>query len=451
MAGKLLILLIARFNSSLMLLRFFKYSLIGFMLIFGPVLNGTSLGSYGDIIFLLSGLIIGINLLTKRIRHVPKIQLYFFLLAIALIVYPLFTTIVIDAEHLTANSQIYMRPIRIAVTYFGCFFFIRSIYADTKISDNQRSTYVFRIIYYSIVVHAIIMCLQFVNPGFRESIYRYTVNQQEIGEFILKFRMGGLVGTGAATLSVFQAMGFLLYPFIEKQLRSKLVKAFHTVFQVLIFISIVLCGRSGLYAIVLFLPILALIRGGKLFTVVAKYFILYSVIAVVAYSILIAVMNFLGDDPIVGPISRSFDVITSSKESGGYQNETTDILKDMIQFPNDFITFVLGKPFYFVNASSTDRVLQSDIGYIVYLWAFGIIGLIIYHSFYFYLTISTYLKRKKNQYYQACLLITIVILFFQAKELFIYARVGFTIHMFLFFAAYFQERNSLKPSEISAN
>lgn len=423
---------------------FFKYYFIGFLLIFGPVLNGTSFGSYGDIIFLLSCLIIIYNLTKVELSKIPKIHFYFTLLVILMIFYPILTTLLFDFEHLSFSLQVFIRPIRILITFLGCYFFIKSIYSNPNITENEKGKFIFRIIYYSIVFHALIMCLQFVYPDFRDVIYQYTVNKQELGDFILNFRMGGLVGTGAATLSVFQAIGFLLYPFVKSDLSNRVTKIIHYLFQILIIISIVICGRSGLYAIVLFMPILSIIIKKNFIAVILRYILLYSVVFISIYLLIFSLLNIFEDNKIINPISRTLDIITSSKESGEFNNETTNIIKDMIIFPKDFITLIFGKPFYFVDSSSIYRELQSDIGYIVYLWSFGIIGFMIYHSFYFYNLIMLYNKRNENNYFKASFFLTLIFLFFQFKELFIYARVGFSIYIFLYFGAYFQSKINTK-------
>ena len=152
------------------------------------------------------------------------------------------------------------------------------------------------------------------------------------------------------------------------------------------------------------------------------------------------VFDLLGNAPVVQPLVRSFDVLIESREAGAYQSTTTDELKEMIQLPHEFSVIMFGNPFYFLNAGSVDRIVDSDIGYVVYLWSFGIVGSIIYYCFYFYLAILSYKKRNSNDYFKACILVTLIILFFQAKEFFIYARVGFSIHMLLYFAATFQKK-----------
>jgi hypothetical protein len=285
------------------------------------------------------------------------------------------------------------------------------------------------------------MCTQFLSPAFRDAIYQYTTNPDDIRSiFSLNFRMGGLVGIGGATLSVFQSIGFLLFPFVQSQTKVKWVKILNISFQFLIFISMIICGRSGIVAVFLFFPLVEILKGKAVLAILLKYMLLYITIFFVGYALLMVALEFIGDDSLGGPLFRSFDILIQSKEAGTYQNETQDLLADMLLFPTDFVTIIFGNPFYFTNASSFDRVVTSDIGYIIYWWAFGIIGFFLYHITYFYLLFKGFVKRKVNRYYAACLLVTIITLFFQTKEMFIFARVGFSMHMLLYFSAIFQDK-----------
>lgn len=430
-----------------MVLRFFKYYFVGFFLIFGPVLNGTPLGPYGDVIFLLSLVIIFFGALTsKKIGSFSKEQVFFTAVSLLLIIYPMVTSLLFDPGHFKDNIQVYLKPVRILITYLGCYYFVRNIYNDRRNRPESKVKYVFNIIYYSVVLHAIIMCIQFLSPTFRDAIYKYTMDPDNIrGAFILNFRMGGLVGIGGATLSVFQSIGFLIFPFIQKQTKIKWVKVLNIIFQVLIFLSMIICGRSGIVAVFLFFPIVEMLRGKAVLAVLVKYMALYIAMFFIGYALLMIALEFIGDDSLGGPLFRSFDILIQSKEAGSYQNETQDIWTSMLLFPNDIVTIVFGNPFYFTNASSLDRVLDSDIGYIIYWWAFGIIGFFLYHATYLYLLIKGFIKRKVNSYFVACLLVTIITLFFQTKEMFIFARVGFSMHMLLFFAAIFQDKHKMNP------
>jgi hypothetical protein len=67
--------------------------------------------------------------------------------------------------------------------------------------------------------------------------------------------MGGLSGgSGGAILSVVQSLGVLIIPFLWKYSKN-IFKIVLVIGGIIIFASVLVCGRSGLWAIVLGLPV----------------------------------------------------------------------------------------------------------------------------------------------------------------------------------------------------
>ena len=144
---------------------------------------------------------------------------------------------------------------------------------------------------------------------------------------------------------------------------------------------------------------------------------------------------------------RSEDIYAT--EGGTYSE-----LKNHILLPNDAATFIFGDQRNVgLDQSSSDRVLNSDSGYIRILFGYGIFGSIIHYAFYIYIIYIGYkLKQKKSLAGICYLLITtsMIILLFNTKEIFVLTRIGLSQLLFIYFYLLFNnDSRTLKPQQNS--
>ena len=386
-----------------------------FLYIYGPVLN--KIGSWADIIFIISILVSLFNV--KKTRLIYQIPLnYFFIL----ILFYIFLSIkILFYPNITALnwSLNFLKPFRILFTLYSGYFLSNYFY-NKKYNFHE----ILKTIYWIIIIHSIIIIIQFFNIDFRDFIYSYTTTGEFRSTFEYEFRMGGLSGgSGGAVLSTVQSLGIIILPFILK-LSNKIFTIFlFFIGSSLILLSIILTGRSGIYCILLFLPIsLYLIHGG---VKTMRYSLIIFSISISVFLFINQLLQSLGLTEFYNSFYRTFDSFISLTETGKYENETVSILKDYILFP-DLQTFLFGSNDALLNYD-VDRNLDSDIGYVRNIFSFGIFGFILYILPFILLLIYSIKKIKLSMPHKLLFILLLIMAFFHSKESFLYVRMFWSI------------------------
>lgn len=181
------------------------------------------------------------------------------------------------------------------------------------------------------------------------------------------------------------------------------------------------------YFSIFFVSRFSMIVGSLLFLIfiyyIARYriklfvFILFPILLFVGYSLVKIVMESLNSKEI--------------RIEESYGNSQEALLNDMILFPNNIWQNVIG---------TGDTIETSDIGYIKIVYMIGFSGLILIMCFYFY---SLYeIKNKKifssdtRLLFQYTLGVLILILLFNYKLLFLYARAFSDFYLILVLLLY---------------
>lgn len=95
-------------------------------------------------------------------------------------------------------------------------------------------------------------------------------------------------------------------------------------------------------------------------------------------------------------IRFGFEGFFSLAETGEWQTNSNDILKDMIVFPDNLKTWLIGDAYaanpsdsqgewfdpYYIGPSFHGFYMQTDIGYCRYIFYFGVIGLLLYMGYF---------------------------------------------------------------------
>ena len=413
---------------------------------FGPVIN--SLGSWADVIFIFSLFISSTLIFFPKPRIPNYIQKFYILI-------PFFLLVVIfsffyDGITLGNISAIAARPIRIFATLIGGFIMVN--YMRKKYPDNYMQK-ALDFIFLSITMHAVIMLLQFAFPDFKDFIYSFTTNGDYRSSFDYNFRMGGLSGgTGGAILSIVQAVGVVLYPFVVKG-KKMLSKVVFFVFALIIFSSFLVCGRSGLWAVILFLPVAFFLKDDflKLASILKFSIILVSVILI--FGILIVYIGTMDtDNTIFLALNRTLDTFLDFKETGEFNDNTTSILADHILLPTELHIYFIGETEHIVS-SQFDREVESDIGYIRNLWSYGVFGTIAFILPMINITIDA-LIFKRLFMARAVIIVAVLTLFFHLKESFLYTRMLLSIFAILLALYHFEKSDnavSLEQNKVKSH
>ena len=380
------------------------YTILAFIYIFGPVLN--KYGPWFDVIFFLSTIITLLNLrdikyLNKNITHafILVFFLYFFL-SLRILTYP----------SLTLNSwlSVVMKPLRIVFTIWAGLF-IGKFYVQRRVNFSNLIGF----IYLSILLHSIIMIFQFYSIEFRNFVYTYTTSGEFRSTFEYDFRMGGLSGgSGGSVLSVVQSLGLILSPFLLFYQKKSISKLLIFVSSLAILFSIIICGRSGLYALILFLPYSLYLVYGKVKSI--KYSVFIFSLSIVSFIIFSKVILSNNTTDFFNSFYRTFDSFIELQETGKYENSTVTIVKNFILFP-DFVTFMVGDNDALLN-HDIERNLDSDIGYVRNIFSFGFFGLLIYSLPILFLLRLSFIKMKNGLEYKVLFLLILIMLLFHSKE-----------------------------------
>lgn len=393
-----------------------------------------SLGSWADVIFIISLIISSTLIFFPKPRIPIYIQKFYVLIPFFFLV--LVFSFFYDGITIGNLGAITARPIRIFATLIAGFIVVTFV-KNTFPNNYQQKALDF--IFVSITMHAVIMILQFAFPDFKEIIYSYTTDGDYRSSFDYNFRMGGLSGgTGGAILSVVQASGVILYPFVVKGKNLK-GKVLFFIFALIICSSFLVCGRSGLWAVILFLPVAYFLKDDFLRISSVIKFVFIIVFAVLIFGIIIVGIGTLdSDSSIFLALNRTLDTFLDFNKTGEFNDNTTSILVDHILFPKDLHVFFIGETEHIIN-SQFGREVESDIGYIRNLWSYGVFGTIAFTLPMISITIDAILF-KRFFTARAIFVLSILTLFFHLKESFLYTRMLLSI-LAIFLALYHFEKN----------
>ena len=416
------------------------FILFYFLYIFGPVFN--SIGPWADVVFFSSIIFIIMNTLFYKILF-PRYLIPFFLIFFVY-AYSILSGLFYSNYELVNFTEFILKPVRVVITVFGGYSLLS---LSKKYLKNFSNTHTLFYIYISIILHGLIMILQFHYPDFKSYIYSYTMGGAPRSTFEYDFRMGGLSGsTGGAILSIVQSFGIILIPFLYKLTRSTKQKIFLLLSSTLILYSVFICGRSGIWSMIIFSFLSLLLLNAtslfKFFTISIKSI----VITIFGITIVLILFKQLEENSsLFYALNRTFDTFIIYSESNNFDDKTVSTLQSHILLPNSKFTLFFGSTEVLVN-TQFDRSLDSDIGYIRNLWGFGIFFTILYWLPIFYFFIIVIKLKKKSLLESSFIVISLIIILFHAKEITFYTRMLLSIYSLLLASIKF---SNLEKSEIS--
>tara|TARA_B100000768_G_scaffold166093_1_gene169155 strand:- start:2113 stop:3222 length:1110 start_codon:yes stop_codon:yes gene_type:complete len=345
--------------------------------------------------------------------------------------------------------HVVIRPIRILITLIGCLSIVYLMF------NLRHKSSVENYIFYAITLHSIIMIIQFLYPDFKMFIYQYTVDIQKIQGARMFYSVAGLTTGGGAQLSLYQSLGVLITPLVLMQASSFKYKLVIYTCSLACLISVLISGRSGLIAILVFFPIIYLFSKNKdrsSYNLIAIKIIKFLFLFLIIFSTILFALNsnfsFLSHEVFHG----AWGVLIRTEELLTGQSGTLMHLfeKHLIPIP-DVKTFLFGNP-ELLNSDfkSSERILNSDIGYIRILFSYGVLGSILHYLFYIIIIYFSYniFKYQKGLKDLALfsLIFSIIILIFNAKEVVVFTRIGLSISAIVLFyllhAIHLNKKNS---------
>jgi len=259
-----------------------------------------------------------------------------------------------------------------------------------KYQDRYGDAYLVRIYYdlYLIgVFHSTIVIATFLFPEFKGVLYQYIEVTAKSSKFLfnpyITQRFQGIVHSGFSFLSTTHALLFcagILSLLLKKEKYGIQKISLFLSGLIVILLSIGLIGRTGFVVVILFFSILLLSKILKAMyrpklNLESLRFILLVIIALI---LLGSVADF---SKYAENTKFAFEFIINYYETGNMSTHSTDtIIRSEIFFPGHVGAFLFGTG-NFGRGSNFDRI-NSDVGYVLFIYGAGVIGMLIAYSFY---------------------------------------------------------------------
>ncbi len=247
----------------------------------------------------------------------------------------------------------------------------------TKIYHKCNIEICFKWVIIVFVTQAIISLIIFVVPPIKEIVIPLvTSDDSSTIKSVMGFRLIAIAKPEMQFANMAVAYGIATY---IVYVRSKLVKMNQIWFASLILlfsIAGLLSGRSYAIMMALMIGMIAILKCNKGIGVGFKYILKISCIIGIAVAILIAWLLANGYEETY---KWAFEIFINYQESGKMDMASADVMKSMYKFPDNPITWLIGDGR--LGNESGGSYMHTDIGYIRYLFCWGILGsLMVYLS-----------------------------------------------------------------------
>ncbi len=329
-----------------------------------------------------------------------------------------------------------LRVGRIAVQFFGCYALMRLYYR--KYSDQMGDKLLLHI-FWCVAANAFLMLLMYLIAPFREFIWMLIAQERGRAK-----RIGGLTGA-LDSLSVIQAFGVLLLPFIVRQIRGRRILLGVFAGMLLPF-SIVVSGRTGAVLLVLVMIPVMILKWKE----TPRLFL--AIILVLLFTVIILAVAEPGENVRSrwdSEIERLTRLITSEKEGGHGTSggATAKLIGDYKHvWPTSTMQILFGNSRS--GRTETNRV-KADAGWVVDCHSVGFVGTIMM-LFFYYLVLRNAVKGFRfNRNLAVCsILFSVLVLLTHCKVVFLLARTGFTISCVLLLGTLYSRYMSNNDSTI---
>lgn len=292
-----------------------------------------------------------------------------------------------------------------AGNFLACLFIVKLI--DFK---KYEIYYLVTLIIYAIFLHNLIVFIIYLNPNFKFFIFSVIQNSYNIITDIDIYHSifnRRLIGLGAGSLfggGVISSIGLLLCSYtilVNSRLKSNIL---FILIYVFIFFTGLFISRTTLVG--LFLSIIYVIIVQRKFKPMQMIKILF----IVTFTCIIAFHFFLktyNEDML----KWAFEFYFRYLNTGIFSTSSSDQLFDMIVFPSNFKTYLLGDSLYSLSDGSYYK--NIDMGYLRMLYAIGLIGMLILVYIHYYLIniIIEFNSKFKNVLYNKTLFIMLFFVF----------------------------------------
>jgi len=398
--------------------------------VLGPITTVVGLGKYEDTSFLASLIIIITYLFNDRRLTYDK-ELYYILAPVILLVIFVGIVFFLRGGIQDLPMQLFMRSVRIVITIVSAYFVAKLL----STVDYNYTLYRFEWVFFLLVVfHALLMLMMMIEPEIRSFVYQYTnAGGEEIDKINLHGRMAGLFGAGGAYVSVFQSFGVVLGLFYSERIHGVRLYFLHLMVFVVI-ASTIISGRTGFYISIIFLIYFVFRNLRYNSQWVVKLFTVLFFLSITVGSYLSSMLD--SDLSLQWVVTRTFKTLTVLFETGVLHDVTVSHLISQYKLHDEILTYLIGLG---SDLGYYGRYFSSDIGYLKYISAFGVMGSVIAVLPYLYMMHLSIITKSHALFY-----LIILSLIVHAKEVFLFGRAVFPLVVILFFVQliiYKREKN----------
>ena len=270
------------------------------------------------------------------------------------------------------------------VLFFSCYFCVISYQKIFKYRFHEK---MLNDLYLVGLAHAFIVIATFMFPSIKPVLYDFIWVTPKATQYLLGeasgYRFSGIVQSGFSFLSTTHALFYVLgiINFKLKSNPSFLRIGKYIFYQIIIFVSIILIGRTGLYLLILFyfvyLPY-GLIKYVKRLLISKKLL----KTQVIMFLVIIAIFNIIDFSYYQMQIKYAFEVYYYFLETGRLGSISTDILLEKEYFlPRNLLETLVGTGNY---------IVASDTGWVRFIFGSGVIGIFIAYAFYYFSAFYAY-------------------------------------------------------------
>ncbi len=385
-----------------------KYSIfiLGFFMLFSPAINFGGVVIKTVYIFLVIPAILGVYKYKKKERR--NLTANFIVLAlITSLIYSILMYVILAGEDF---NWIKYNVIGILI-FFSSYFLVKKYQLIFK---NEFQIKILETIYWSVVLHSIIVIFVALNSTFRDLLY-IIISQTDLSRSLTfreddMTRFSGLVQGGFGSLSLYHSVGLIIGLHLYKNEKTSSINGNKILFGSLIIMgSMIFIGRLGVITTII--GVIALIFQGRLTSGDSKnYYNLVSATVIIMLSVIIYVLN----NSDLYKIKWAFEIFIKIIENNELDDSTLALFSGVVpQLTTAQLMFGTGNYDY----------EYSDIGFIKIINGAGVIGAVI--SYFFLFSIVFYSKSKNkilnNKVYSILKIITLLIIISNIKNLYFFA------------------------------
>jgi hypothetical protein len=295
-------------------------------------------------------------------------------------------------------------------------------------------------LYYVGVAHGLIMIASFLSPAVTEFLQAHFYHSEK-ALVAWQVRVPGVLFEGFSILSLAQAMTaicgmtllFAASHSVVGQSRTKILSGL-----VIILISIMLSGRLGLIVFFVAILFLLMLNVGAL---QKKWFLGTAASVFIVVVGLIAGMFIYGaeSEAFGGNVGHSLELIYNIMEYGEFRSRASDeLLQNEYFLPTDLFSTIVGTG----NFGRGDSYVESDVGYVIFIFGAGIIGLLASVGFYLVSGFQAYSARHElRTISQAVLTFVFVVFIVNFKDIIFFHLVGFSAIFYMSYLAFADARH----------